>query len=413
MYPNKEILPAIAHEANYLQALNNELLENYPILKSQSLNRIQVFSKTLRHEPLDPKEKEEFVSSRFTLLTMKELLPRGRWRGIFLSRQVDFNQVAQALLKQAESAQLLTLSAEKLNEQLEGAKRLCKLTLTSTIASSPSPEQNQRFNLQLDRVKQEALQILTQGRYSAPHLQETLLKLSLLMPPTQQQALTGLKRSLFQEIETNKEMIAKMKNWDPQNQEDRELFILMLATNFGSDEDNKSAEVYEDVNQFCIDHAPHGVEDAAYANYQMVNVGWRSVLYPQFGFGILGHEMAHVISMTDEVSHRPVFSRVKECLKQNQGGRTELVEEDFADLFAIQLMKQRVRENKNFACLLLHQNDLDYGDLSLETRQGAVHPSSFYRLISISTHTQSLTPRCEEAKATHPAGQRIRDCWGR
>lgn len=413
LYPNMDALDAIAKEARALLVYQNEIVQNYPILQTQSANRMAVLTKATQKQPLDPREKQEFISHRFSILTMKELLPQGRWRPVFLSRQVNISQLANSLLQRAQQSSLLKLNTPQIILERERTQSLCEFALTSTIASSPTPEQNQKFAANLDQVKREALQVLSKSQYGALHVQEAITKVNLLLPPTQQETLVGLKRTIHQEIQNSQDLISNIKNWQTQKQADQELFLLMLATNFGSEDNSEVAAVFENTNEFCASNSPQGIEDAAYSNYQIVNVGWRSILYPQFGYGILGHELAHVISLNDENSSQPIFNRVKECLKQNQKGRKELVEEDFADLFATQLMKLRRQETRNFACILLRQKDREYSGLSLETQEGGVHPSSFYRLISIATHTQTLTPRCEEAKASHPMGQRLQDCWGR
>ena len=193
-----------------------------------------------------------------------------------------------------------------------------------------------------------------------------------------------------------------------QNQTDKEIVLLMLASQYQDDEEKESP--LSEVKKFCEKHLPESISDASYSAYQKINLGWRSVLYPQYGYGIASHEMGHVISAADQMSARSAFSGVKKCLIANQNGNEKLVEEDFADTFAVQVMK--IKPQANYSCLLLTQEHQEYSELKMTAPAEHTHSSSFYRLIAIGTQLNTLTPTCQAAAQASPQGQRIKNCWG-
>lgn len=412
-YPGRETLDGIAMEAEKLLSIQENVNETFPILKTRSAGPIAIFKKAMRKEPLAPDEKQELISQRMTLLSLKEMLPNGRWRSVMLERPVQIQNLVAELIKKSQASKLLKSNITINSSEAQNSFFMCTYYLLSHIASSPTPEQNLNFSNLMQSLKADAKNTIASSSYTAPHVLAAIDKINIVLPATKQQTTVALSRALRNEITTGNSGVESLTNLDIRNQEDKELVVLLLASQYADEEDDDSALSH--VKEFCYENAAPQISDAAYASYQLVNVGWRSVLYPHYGYGIASHELAHVISRLDEQSSKPVFSRVKSCLKENQNNSENFIEEDFADTFAVQMIKnKRQASHSNYSCLLLSQNDsAEYSDLQMSTREDAVHSSSFYRLISVGTEIGGLGPSCQVAKQSAPKGQLVRNCWGR
>lgn len=411
VYPNLDTLTAISREAQSLEEVQNRFSEAYPMLKSNTAATLAILKKAINKEPLAPDEKQDFIEIRMSLLSMREILPGGKWRGALLQRSVNIPAMADDLFKRALNSTRAKISGQEIEKEKRSLLQLCAGALVSTVASSPTPEQNLRFTNLVRSLKSDAKSVLSGSRYHSPQVMAAVDKVHLILPPTKQQTAAALARSLQNEIAFSKESIERMHQMNIQKQEDKELVLLMLASQYMDDDEAQDNQL-SDVKDFCEENMPEAISDASYSRYQLVNVGWRSVLYPQFGYGIAAHELAHVISEADSfASGQRAFTKVKDCLKDNQSGKADFVEEDFADLFASQLMKSKP-DASNYSCLLLNQKNSEYADLAMTSPKGSEHSSGFYRLIAIGTQLNNLTPTCQAAKQNSPSGQRIRNCWG-
>ncbi len=411
-YAGRDALDGIAIEAEKLLAIQEKVNEAFPIFKPQSVGKIEIFKKAMRKEPLDPDEKEDFVDERMNLNSLKEMLPNGKWRSVILSRPTNVPTLVADLLKKAKTSDLLKTNDAKLKNEGQNYFHQCTFYLLTNIASSPNPEQNTHFANMIQGLKSDAKHVLERSGYLTSQISSSIDKIRIVLPATKQQTTAALSRALNNEIQTGNQGIELLSNLDIRSQEDKELVALLLASQYADTDKDETA--LSSIKEFCQEHAAPQISDAAYMAYQLVNIGWRSVLYPNYGYGIASHELAHVISYLDQFSSRAVFQRVKSCLKENQNNSKDFIEEDFADTFAVQMLKQKPQAgNSNFSCLLLDQDGYEYTNLQMSTYSGANHSSNFYRLISVGTEIGGMGPSCQAAKQQSPTGLLVRNCWGR
>ncbi len=410
VYPNLDILTAIANEAKRLQIIQDKLSKAYPILQSNAVGTNAILQKAILKIPLSPDEKEDFISERMTLLSIQEILPNGNWRDFLLQRPVDIKSMAAKLVNKAQKAQDQNLSKEMLAAERVSLSFKCTYHMLNKIASSPTPDQNQKFSQLAQGLKTDARRVISGSQYNSSEVLQAIDKVTLMLPPTKQQTAAAISRILKSKVHASKIAQDRISKLDTNNQEDRELVLLMLAGAYSGPQ-SKGEGAFENVKEFCLENSAEGISDAAYTSYQVVNVGWRSVLYPQFGYGIVAHELGHVISAADSASMRSQFSQVKSCLQKNQDS-TSYLEEDIADLFAAEMIKLKPTHQANYSCLLLQQDDGKYSDLQMSSDKDGVHSSSFYRLISVDSQLNKLKPACRTAKNSSVEGKRMQSCWG-
>ncbi len=410
VYPNLDILTAIANEAKKLQIIQDKLTKAYPILQSNAVATTAILQKAISKTPLSPDEKADFISDRMTLLSIQEFLPHGNWRDSLLQRPVNIKAIAAELLSRAQKARELNLSEEKLASERVSLAIKCSYHMLDKVASSPTPDQNQKFSHLVQGLKTDARRVIGGSQYNSAEVLQAIDKVTLVLPPTKQQTAAALSRTIKNKVQALAFMNERISKLDTNNQEDRELVLLMLAGAYSGPE-SKDETAFENVNEFCLENSAEEISDAAYTAYQVVNVGWRSVLYPQFGYGVVAHELGHVISAADTASMRSQFSQVKSCLNKNQDS-TSYLEEDLADLFATEMMKLKPTHQANYSCLLLQQDSGEYSDLKMSSDKDGVHSSSFYRLIAIDSQLNKLTPACQSAKNSSLEGKRLQSCWG-
>lgn len=407
-YPGMPLLAAIASEAKKLSQIQARVTEVYPVLKANSAASTALFEKAMRQEPLAPDEKQDFIENRMSFLSFQELLPGGRWRGFFLQRPVNIKSLATELIEKAKKSALAKATYSSLNDEAASLNVICSFYFKSRIASSPTPEQNLRFSNLIQNLKIDAKTVIERSRYTTSEIQNAIDNISIMLPPTKQEAAVALARSLNNEMAATLTTQETLSHLDIKNQNDKELVLLLLAGQY--QDDSKDETPMSGVKKYCEKNLPETISDASYSAYQKINLGWRSVLYPQYGYGIASHEMGHVISTADGITDHPVFTGVKNCLVQNQNGEEKFIEEDFADVFAVQMMK--MRPQGNYSCLLLGQENSEYTDLKISAAAGDNHSSGFYRLLAIGTQLNSLTPTCRAVSQGSPQGQRIKNCWG-
>lgn len=412
-YPELQILDALSAEAKTLLETQNRFIENYPLLEDGADSTLAVLKKAISKQPLSPDEKKEFILSRLTLSIYRDILPHGSWRSHFTKSPFIINQIIQDSLAKYQKSLKYSNDKTKMQKDFQTVSFECSYHLLNKIAASPTLQQNNRFRNRIQNLKSESLKIIN-SNYKSPEVLQALDQVKLILPPTKDETVTGQIRSFLHEIKSTKKMIERIKKFNFNNQDDKETVLLMLVGSSISSTISTDENVFIDVKEYCEEQSPETISDAAYTNYQVVNVGWRSVLYPEYGLGIAAHEIGHVLSTADAAQgSQSQFTKVKACLSQNQNGSTNFVEEDFADLFAAQIIKQQPQAHSNYSCLLLSQESGEFSELELtSSHPEAKHSSSFYRLIAIGSHTHKLSPSCRAVKLNSDKGHALKNCWG-
>jgi hypothetical protein len=165
----------------------------------------------------------------------------------------------------------------------------------------------------------------------------------------------------------------------------------------------------------CTYEAPEEVSDFALTDLGEINVSWQTLRFPRYGYGIVAHEMGHIISSVIAEQNKDrapydlvAYNSMKACTADRHGGvenRTATDEEDFADLFSAQVAKRLVAQDlklANMGCLLISQDGNRYGTrdgLTLwnDKGDGDVHSAHFFRVVQQEIDLgHKLTPSCQK-----------------
>lgn len=401
-YPGKNYSEALVLDAKKSALVHQKLSNLLPVLSSlMNKGGLELLQKILASKPIDSTEKELYLSLRGQSTLLRELLEGGTWRAQLLSRKTS---VAADISKVYENAiGLRKFKYQSWNPYIlmerSAVENRCKASLTAALASSPTSAQNENFKKQIiPQVKSAASAILSSEE------KQILNKTEFILPKTRQDMAHYFKHELLSTMEVNDKSYQLFLRLDPNLQTHQEAFYLILSMA----KDHKIYDALEGVGEFCDENGPKHIVDSALASFKMIHVGWRSVLYPNHGFGTLAHEVGHVLSAA--AKENPRINNIKSCLQKNQNGIERFVEEDFADLFASKVMTQQ-KAPANYACLLLRQTNQKFSHLNFSTLLDDKHSSSFLRLLNLGSYMKTTAPACESLQKSLYGFTQWQDCW--
>jgi hypothetical protein len=198
-------------------------------------------------------------------------------------------------------------------------------------------------------------------------------------------------------------------------------FMLFYLARMVAGENSVGRSLFNHTWHTCEDVVPPILTDRAWGADSRVLLSWQSVMWPQFGAGIMAHEIGHVVKAAVEASgalNSSLACKQKEHEKfYGASSGTLHDEEDWADTFSVSVLKQLDKTwpyAKNFACAMLSMNP-DTGHfaddaLDATTEFGESHSSSIFRLLQVEValgHT--LPPSCR-ALGPHQATAPISSC---
>ncbi len=406
-YPGKSVADALAEEAAKLIVIRDLLFKIYPIFKLASSPSFQTFEKALLKEPFTPEEKEAFLSDRESLETFGEILPGGELRDILSLRSFSVQDVFESAISDSLDVHKQKLHATSVLKPEKSILDICQKSLTSYLASSPSQKQNEDFQNSMAELKSKSLQTIHRTK-----VKTAILNAEFVLPRTKIEARLGLKNDLRDAMTSTENGNKLLASLDIKSQADKEVFLIFsVMISFDKSPRDLEETIYNEVQEFCEENGPKHIADAALSSLSLINVGWRSVMYPEYGYGIAAHELGHVISAADPEA----TASTKYCLAENKGQVAATTEEDFADNFAMKMLElSKATDNRNYGCLLLRQADRQYSNLTMGIDPDIPddsHSSGFYRLIALGTHLDNLTPTCQKIKETTSEGQLLKNCW--
>jgi len=242
-------------------------------------------------------------------------------------------------------------------------------------------------------VRRDALHEISKMRISTDAKLKVLKKIEgvgFSMPLSTKARAQKISAELDEKIENLENDIRVLENASVEE------FALMVVAAAAPSKDDRTA-----IQTLCESHYIGGSSDYTLTLTGKISVSWQSIKNKYTGYGVMAHEMGHVISaaLRETESNKAsydlsAYEAAKTCTAIRHGLTPETLEshdteEDFADLFAAHLTKRQaslMATKGNFGCILLGHDSKVYGPatgLELkhpETTQD-VHSTSFYRLI--------------------------------
>lgn len=261
----------------------------------------------------------------------------------------------------------------------------CSGRLAYAYAALPTEKQKTSFKAKFEKIRLTAQQVMEEKTKSSL---SDAFKIEFLLPGSREPFLADMKRSFQVSTSTYDAAIRELKKKDLTDPS-------VLSSIFATSMVFTDVDLFEEALEFCDQAKPPKLSDAALSQLKMINLSWPTLMHPEFGIGIVAHELGHVASG----NWNTYLQNEKSCLMKKQG-LEKYIEEDFADLFAtevIRRMNYKINGEAvgNFACALHGRTDTGWevGDLK-NSNAVDTHASTFYRLLAVASRSTGLTNQC-------------------
>jgi|GEM_PF-3997057 hypothetical protein len=198
----------------------------------------------------------------------------------------------------------------------------------------------------------------------------------------------GLLQSIFL---SRKDDLEKANNLN----QARDLVAALVFQLMSPSETDLSQNLFPTLTSLCERIKPPFLTDKTLTGSQQILTSWQSVKWPQYGAPIIAHELGHVVSRAigDKDTFFPqIMSAIKKSHEEFYDFKDETSslnnEEDFADFFSAQVMKDLEKSwapVDNMGCLLLpidgEREDFRPESLSFLKTSEESHSTGIFRLI--------------------------------
>lgn len=349
-----------------------------------------VLNKAATGQSLTSAEKKYFMNLSLMARTIS-IVSQEQTLTDFSKIPTDSNKIKDFILQKYESSDLANTfkSPEHIKLDFKNQFNQCIEKISSAYGALPSNEQLQNFKILFEDVKKQSQTLAEEKvQQNLPNL----FNLEVSYPDTKNQALENWKSNIDILINQYDANYSKLKK-STEQESIKNSHLLILTSLF------VNRNIFGEAKAFCDRTEPAFLSDSAIAMYNTINLSWPTIIHPEIGLGIVAHELGHIAS-----SRLPGFlDNEKNCLAEKSGS-TQYNEEDFADLFSSEVMnrineKNPLTNNAVMGCGLLQydQTNKKYLNLTLNNLNlSDTHSSGFYRLLSIASMTNKLTPVCQE-----------------
>ncbi len=307
------------------------------------------------------------------------------------------------------------------------AVNFCENNFAKALATSPSPLRLRKAQELMERVKVAGMSASTKYFNGAALelAQETISKIRLVSPDSLDVTQDRIRSRLQNAVESSKAHLALAKKaaaggntWPS----------LSLAILFQVNEAVTASPVLN-LSKLCAEFAPTLFEDKSLAEKGLIQMGWQSSMFQEFGAGVLAHEMGHVVSSAIRrneslLAQSQSFSETRTCTAGNHNAIKKLssiggtdgqhTEEDWADSFSISTLNELNKTwpyAKNFACSMVSADTGDYMDLALVTSNPGPHSQAIYRALQVQVGMNLPIPAsCQEALGPRLFSATTRSC---
>lgn len=315
------------------------------------------------------------------------------------------------LEKDAAETKKLVSSAKSIQAEKEKAFAACSISLTKFLAAAPSDLQQRKSQELLVRVKT-AAKVAASQYFTGDALFKALLtieKTQFTKPVTSTAAEKMILERIERVLRKGSEYATFIQRAKTGEGEWQSLALVTIMAGISGDNG-----LFGSLIESCKDLEPKGIIDASYSSVDMITMSWQSAMFPEFGAGVMAHELGHAIS--GAVGKLPsgieAYSNTRACTTSRHQDLlsadkknvfvVHYQEEDWADEFAATTIAELNKTwpySKNFACLLIDQKNKQYNGLTIQdTAIPDSHSTSFLRgLIAQSKMNGSLPASCMKA----------------
>ncbi len=387
LYPNSSLIDAQKQEAlaavtiqKYIQTLAPELIMVHP----EDL----VLTKAIAGEVLSYTEQNIFKREITEHLVYAQLLD-SQVQAAFQRLPVDVSKVLENAKKEYLASRQAKTAAQPQDYKklLNDAVQTCSTKLSYSYAAFPTQTQLDQFRNIFQNLQGAALKMVGEKKQIST---KDSLNVDLLLPPPREKAIDSWAAALQAAVAASDTSVTLLKNFDLSDSQNLEAMFIVAA--FFSDH-----EIFEDILEFCDQASLPDRDDATLRGMNLIHLSWATVTHVQYGAGVAAHELGHIVSG----QWPDLVQKEKKCLQDKQG-TDKYSEEDFADLFSIELLKRMgfqvggIQVSAQYACSLLPRDQRGWSPASIKNENAEdTHSSGFYRLMAISGILETNTSACQ------------------
>jgi len=408
-YPASSLKVAARLDGQHFLDIQNELMTIDPNLDFLSSITKQNFVKLAHGEEviLNPDTQGRIGRARLNLALYHDVLTPGPTRDLFLKRPItyDHGQLNQKL--KDLSSYMTTLILDESKIQLLKSKMMdqCLASYNLAMSTAPSDLAIRSMLSKIESVKKVAKEVASNYSGNASGAVDSAIQNAKFIMPVSIRNVAPLWISVVKDMMASDQEDAKARTsarWISR-------YSVDIADDFTDD------MLFFNIKNVCQSLQPTGLSDHALTTLGAISVSWQSVIYPEVGIGVVAHEIGHIVSsISSRGSIWPTeIQQVRQCIALRHlssanfnfahVNNVKYVEEDWADMFAAQVMK-RLRPDfpflRNYACVMLGKDGSSYGSsqrpLSLvNSNRSDTHSADFFRVIQLQLEMGSLPPSCQ------------------
>ncbi len=358
------------------------------------------------------KETIQFYEKRKFVLLVSQYFKMEAFFGLRSSGLLLKNPLAWAQVKkivESKVAQIQSVMNSPLQLDALRAKMLktCSENVNASLAAAPSKLLNSRFLDLTKNIKSSAMAVLPKYLSGSELIQaiDDIKKTNFQTSPDNEEVRLYLEQHFAKTLQNGQRRNDSLNSILIPGSDQEALFLLKFLFNLKSNSNNLSSPIFQDFNEACSEIVPPNLHAFTFSNE--IVVSWQSVVWPQYGAGIVAHELGHVLwqsvngvsglketqQCTDN-QHQIFYDETRSPIGTNSM-------EDWADIFSISVQKD-LRESwpytANFGCLLIYvdieKQDFKENALDLTAESKELHSSDMYRLIQQQVGMSSLPPSC-------------------
>lgn len=374
LHKNKSLPDAVAEEVSFIMKaeikINEAAQYQFATLDASLLNKAKQKNNLSREELKDLRE-SSFGAHLVTDLIFGDLKE--------ITNQ--FNPNKSDLYQIFINSKIQTKLAEKI-QSITGSNQTCADNYFTAINLSPTKSEIETFKSKVPSLVDTAKTLLKNHEKSI----EALDRINVIYPANNEEISKLFLNHAKIKIANSQATTKSIKNYDL-NSTYTTALIATLSNGLNSD--------------VCKSFIDMDIYDKAYQETEDIYLSWYSIKFPMKGFGILSHEIGHLV---EKNKGDKIYPATPQCLKEKHNKSEKYYSEDYADTFAAQLMANLEKKGdytfKNFACdFQLFRNTPPSLTQIVNTD---IHSSELFRALLIEVESgKTLSPQCQELINKH------------
>lgn len=370
----KSLSDAVAEEVNYIMKaeikINEAAQYQFATIDAALLNKAKQKNNLSKEELKDLRE-TSFAAHLFIDLIFGDLKE--------ITNQ--FNLKKSDLHQLFINSKIQTKLAEKI-QSITGSNQTCANNYFAAINLSPTKSEIETYKSKVPSLVDTAKSLLKNHEKSI----EALDRINIVYPANNEEIsklfLNNAKIKIADSVATTK----SIKTYDLNS-----IYTMALIATLSNGHNPDVCKSFIDMD----------IYDKAYQATEDIYLSWYSIKFPLKGFGILSHEIGHLVEKNNGDKQHPT---TPQCLKEKHNKSDKYYSEDYADTFAAQIMANLEKKGdytfKNFACdFQIFRNTPPSLTQIVDTD---IHSSELFRALLIEVESgKTLSPQCQELINKH------------